>query len=153
MNCIWSGGTLQARNTPLSCTPLVSVLITLDTFRQMHAYSLLKLMCLWCLITCSAMCINWPMMTELVLTNVVKTRCSAILRPDYIGYILVTIYSVSCAENNLWCVIYEGVEPNKLQAEDEPLRPHRLPQLCDGLSRRLTVCIRRQGEVQGSSSW
>ena len=40
-----------------------------------------------------------------------------------------------------------GVELNELQAEDEPLWTHRLPELRNCFARRLSVCIWWQGQI------
>lgn len=40
-----------------------------------------------------------------------------------------------------------GVEPGQLQAEDQPHRPHRLPEHSDRLSRWLPVCIWWKGNL------
>lgn len=42
----------------------------------------------------------------------------------------------------------QGLEPDQLPSEDQPLRPHRLPQHRDGFARRQSVRQRRQG-LQG----
>ena len=46
-----------------------------------------------------------------------------------------------------------GVEPHQLQAEDQPLWPQWFSQLCDCLTRWLTLCIRRKGVQTASACW
>ena len=44
-----------------------------------------------------------------------------------------------------------GVEPNQLQAKDQPFWPQWFSQLCDRVTRWLTLCVRRKG-VQTASA-
>lgn len=49
---------------------------------------------------------------------------------------------------------YLGMEPGKLQAEDQSHRPHRVPEHCDRLSRWIPLCFWRQGtHGPGVSYW
>lgn len=69
--------------------------------------------------------------------------CPAMLRPK------VSLYDAFLAAPptppHISSSLSAGVEPDQLQAEDQPLRPLRLLELCHRLPRRLSVRLRRQG--------
>ncbi len=67
-------------------------------------------------------------------------------------YLIRTETLVSCTFNNINLLFeHEGVEPDQLQAEDQPHWSHRLSEHRDHVTRRLPLRFRRQGR-QGMSA-